>query len=185
MTITYQYLEGNWEELEETLRAFFYSKWDSTKTGGVTPTFKSPQGIDNQDPSTSIEKVEVAWKDGGDRENLIVFNQRGVYQKRNDTAGNHVIPLVYHIYVDVFAEDIQLLGLFIKHLNDIVQDYLAVDLVQIKKCNGTQNSAISGFDEEQIEWSNPNNPKNEFKELWSVVQRSGIIKPIVYKFKTA
>lgn len=185
MTITYQYLQGSWEEPEETLRAWFKSKWDSAQTGGKTPVFKSPQGTDAEDPSSSIEKVEVAWKDGGDKENLIVFNQRGTYQKRNDTAGNHVIPIVYEIYTDVFAEDPQLAGLFTKHMNDILQDYLAVDLVKIKKCNTTEDSAISGFDMEQIEWSNPMNPSNEFKDLWSSVHRTGIIKPIVYKIKTA
>lgn len=185
MGITYQGLQGAWEEPEETLRAWFKSKWNPAQTGGKTPIFRSPQGTDSEDASLATERLEVAWKDGHDKENLIVFNQRGMSQKRNDTAGNHVVPLVYHVYVDIFAEDTQLAGLFARHINDILQDNFAVDLTPIKKSNGIENSAIVTFDEEQIEFTNPKDPKTEFKELWSVVQLSGIIKPIVYKIKTS
>jgi hypothetical protein len=185
MAITYQGLVGSWEEPEETLRAWFFTKWNPVQTGGKTPIFQSPQGKDNEDASLATERLETAWKDGHDKENMIVFNQRGVAQKRSDTAGNHVIPMIYQIYIDIFAEDTQLAGLFARHINDIIQDNFMIDATPIKKSNGTENSPIVTFEEEQVEFINPHNPQTEFKELWSSVQLSGIIKPVIYKVKTS
>ena len=136
------YLVGSSEPFEETLRHFFSTKWDPTKTNNITPVFLSPNGIDSQaaDLTQEVSQTDISSKKAS---GLITFES--TEEIPLDAPSNLSTTFETPIKITVYARSKYEMSLFQRHINDIIQENMPNGNLRIKKSNGTEDSAIAYF----------------------------------------
>jgi len=142
MTIDTTYLVGIDEPFEESLRYYFSSKWVLVETNNVTPVFISPNGLNSQAANLAEELTE------GDinskkADGLIMFES--TEESPLDAPSNLSTTFETPIKITIYARSKYEMGLFQRHMNDIIQDNMPNGLVRIVKSDGAQDSSIAYF----------------------------------------
>ena len=155
MTIVTIHLQGKPEPFDETLRHFFASNWDDTKTNNVTPRFISPNGIDDKeaDLGEELKQVDVGALQ---TEGLIAFetaNNR--IDPTLSSAGNIARGKASDVLITIYSRTKYEGFLFAEQINDIIQDNLPNTDTRIKKSNSTEDSAIMNFEKNGVGFAEP------------------------------
>lgn len=174
MTITYEYLVGNFEELPKVIRSFLDTKW-TTVTGYPTkPKILSPD-------SYTIESTK-AYPNGV--YNYGVFINEGITQEDEDFHHQSYEYVAYKtdILLDVNMKTPSEASAIIRHINKIFQENIINQTNRVKKSNGTEDSHIAHFKNNTITWT----PDRGLKEisLFNGVHYSAIIQPVYFTSKS-
>jgi len=183
MTITFAYLEGDFESPEETLRKLIFDNWNDALTQNITPKMVSPLGFDGDVAGTTAAQ-QMSTNDwiAAKKADYIRFKYTDTVQQKPDDLDNTHIRKNYIVQIDIFATN-SLRSILIKEqVESILFQFQPNTSIasRLKKTNGTQNSAIVTFDRQAIEWLEI----GEFEEEGLVREWQGEIGCLHQKNKT-
>jgi hypothetical protein len=167
--ITTLHETGSSENFDLTIKYNLAQNWDQSKTGNVTPSFYSSAGGIYSWPRTFGT-------------NEIHCNLDDLVIPLETTNGDSMHKLKSIVYVDVFSSSANLGRLFCDEVNRIIWDVLKPNATnRIKKSNGTDNSAITEFENTTMLWKKEKfqNPQNKLYNHYS-----GELRIIWYQFRT-
>lgn len=185
MTIVTQYLVGNPERFDETIRRFIAASWVPANTESVTPQFMSPQSAATDTAGTAAAdttktKSGNAWE-MAENKDFVRFIQGETRRFLPDKpAGTRFVRMITFVNIDIFAQTPHRMLLFQEEINRIIHETQPNLSVRITKSNNTQNSAIASFDRTNIEWT----PIGEFAEHGIRMEESGSIGCVWQKNKS-
>ena len=143
MTITYINLVGSYEHFDLTVKYHLEGNWVSGNTNSETPVFYSATGTN----------VSHSWpRTFGTNEIHCNEDIMQIPIPEETINGNTYQGMKSIVYIDVFARDANLLKLFCLEINRIVWELSPNSATRLKKSNGTQNSPISRFDRNTLQF---------------------------------
>ena len=148
--ITDNYLVGDPEPFDETIRALISRDWDDANTETVTPKFLSPHGRDSGTADFTSTISTNAWMKDINKDLIRFKQQETLPYSQAQPSGNKWFMMVTTINIDIFAERPNRYFLFDREINRIIQETIPNNSVRIKKSNNTQDSAIHTFDRQVI-----------------------------------
>ncbi|MCV0398549.1 MAG: hypothetical protein K5785_00985 [Nitrosarchaeum sp.] len=155
MTIETSYLVGDPEPFDETLRYYFSSNWDDSKTNDVTPVFLSPHGKDSEAANLAKEISQADIK-GLKAKALILFETtENRLDLQRSSAGKLRNGKASVVQITIYSRTKHEGFLFAEQINDIIQDNYPNTATRIKKSGGSQDSAIVSFEEKGVTFSEP------------------------------
>jgi len=150
MVITDNYLVGDPEPFDETIRALIARDWTSANTEGVTPIFLSPHGRSTTVADLATTISANAWMKNINKD-LIRFKQvETIAFEPFQPSGNKSYAMLTTVNIDIFAETPNRAFLFDREINRIIQETIPNNSVRIKKSNNTDDSAIHTFDRQVV-----------------------------------
>ena len=153
MVITDNYLVGDPEPFDETIRALLSRLWDDTNTEGVTPTFLSPHGRASATADFTSTISTNAWMKDINKDLIRVKQIDTIRYAQAQPSGNKFFMMLTTVNIDIFAERPNRYFLFDREINRIIQENIPNNSVRIKKSNNTDDSAIHTFDRQVVEFT--------------------------------
>ena len=139
--MTVPYLDGNPENMDDTIRKHLYDNWNKAKTLDVVPKFVSGGGEDAEvvDDVKPVSPMDFT----------LFINRNSITIIDGDDASEDMGPgstrTVTWLYVNVYGTSTKLLRLFTDEVNRILKAHTPTVSTRIKKTDG-KDSAIASFD---------------------------------------
>jgi len=168
MTITDNFLVGDPEPFDETIRAFIARSWTAANTENVTPIFRSPHGLGSAAAVLTTKTSANAWVKDINKD-LIRFKQIDTIRYgQAQPSGNKFFMMLTTVNINIFAERPNRAFLFDREINRIIQENIPNNSVRIKKSDNTDDSAIHTFDRQVVEFVKVGDFKDEgIKYQWA------------------
>jgi len=167
--ITDNYLVGDPETFDETIRALMSRLWTAANTESATPVFLSPHGRASAAADYTSKTSATAWMKDINKD-LIRFKQMDTtrYEQAQPT-GNKFFMMLTIVAIDIFAEKPYRAFLFEREVNRIIQENIPNNSVRIKKSDNVNDSAIHTFDRQVVGFI----PIGAFEKTGIVYQKAG------------
>ncbi len=169
MSYNISYETGTFELFSDTIRAWVSRNWTASNTANKTPTFISPGGKASSTASTSRVKNHV-WPSNATNDE-VYFNEGDTLLTDDIDLGRKIYMKTTIVYVDIFSRDARRQRLYEIEINRIIANNFPDASTRINKSNNSNVSAISTFQDEEIEFIHPESI--EGKEFARTVQSSG------------
>ena len=153
MVITDNYLVGDPEPFDETIRALIARDWTDANTETVTPTFLSPHGRGTATADFTTKLSANAWMRDINKDLLRFKQVDTIRYAQAQPTGNKFFMMLTTVNIDIFAERPNRYFLFDREINRIIQETIPNNSVRIKKSNNIQDSAIHTFDRQVVEFA--------------------------------
>ena len=144
MTVTIRNLSGARENFDKVLDYHLTTDWNSSNTGGVTPDIEN--GTDDPD---FMARQDIT---GANKIFINVVSRARSSDSENDPNGDGSHEWRTEVSVDVWAEDLETLGLFEDEVNRIVWERAPDNSTRLVKSNGA-NSEAQFFENTELEFN--------------------------------
>ena len=145
MGITFRYLSGNKESLDKVIAYHLNNSWNNSNTLNTSPVFES--ATDEPDFAAQTDKSGI------NKIHINIISRRKVpTTEGNEPNGDTVHQWLTTITITIDAESVALLTLFEDEVNRILWTVAPNNAIRLKKSNGTEDSEVFMFEENELEF---------------------------------